>query len=231
MLSVCGIGEKVTRYNMASITKIVKNYGGNIVHYGLYEGSRMNFQNILARMYFAFLFHTFSGAIDFSGYVYGRKYIKIGKNFNAGRFFRLEAIQIKEQSDPNIIIKNNVSISDYCHIGAVNHIEIGNYVLFGSKCYVTDHNHGIYSGNEMQSDPDIPPSERTLTCDKDVIIEDNVWVGDNVTILPGVTIGKGAIIGSNAVVSKNIPPYSIAVGMPARVIKLWNKDKKVWQSI
>jgi maltose O-acetyltransferase len=54
---------------------------------------------------------------------------------------------------------------------------------------------------------------------KAVIIEDNVWIGARVIILPGVTIGKGSTIGAGAVVSKNIPPYSVAVGNPARVVK------------
>lgn len=50
-------------------------------------------------------------------------------------------------------------------------------------------------------------------------IEDDCWIGANVTILPGVTIGKGCTIGAGSVVSKSIPPYSVAVGVPAKVIK------------
>lgn len=52
-----------------------------------------------------------------------------------------------------------------------------------------------------------------------VIVEDYAWIGGGAVILPGVTIGEGAIIGAGSVVSKNIPPYSVAVGNPARVIK------------
>jgi maltose O-acetyltransferase len=52
-----------------------------------------------------------------------------------------------------------------------------------------------------------------------VILEDDVWIGTNVVILPGVTIGRGAIIGAGAVVTHDIPPYSIAVGIPAHVIR------------
>lgn len=50
-------------------------------------------------------------------------------------------------------------------------------------------------------------------------IENNVWIGDNVVVLPGCTIGEGSIVGANAVVTADIPPYSVAVGNPARVIK------------
>lgn len=54
---------------------------------------------------------------------------------------------------------------------------------------------------------------------KSVSIEDDVWLGYNVTVLPGVTIGKGSVIGAGSVVCSDIPPYSIAVGNPAKVIK------------
>ena len=50
-------------------------------------------------------------------------------------------------------------------------------------------------------------------------IEDDVWIGSNVIILPNINIGKGSIIGAGSVVTKNIPEYSVAVGVPARVIK------------
>ncbi|MBL4677498.1 MAG: hypothetical protein JKY70_15040 [Mucilaginibacter sp.] len=64
---------------------------------------------------------------------------------------------------------------------------------------------------------------------KPVIIEDNVWIGETVSVLPGVTIGKGSIIGASAVVTKNIPPYSIAVGNPAKVIKTYNFESNSWE--
>lgn len=54
-----------------------------------------------------------------------------------------------------------------------------------------------------------------------VTIGNRVWIGPNVTILPKVTIGRGAIIGANSVVTKNIPAYSIAVGVPAKCIKIY----------
>lgn len=193
---------------------------------------RLNPHYILNKLYYLYMFRQLRGGVDISSRIRGRKYMQVGKNFAAGKHLWLEAVsEYKGQKfHPTIVIKDNVSMSDFNHIGAVNYIEIGNNVLFGSKCYVTDHNHGIYSGG-VQSGPDTPPTERPLTGDKKVIIEDNVWLGDNVTVLPGVTIGRGSIIGSNAVVSKSIPPGSIAVGIPARVIKRWDGEKKRWRSV
>lgn len=60
--------------------------------------------------------------------------------------------------------------------------------------------------------------ERNGDVDKDVIIEEDVWLGANVTILSGVTVGRGSIIGAGSVIRKNIPPYSIVYGNPAKVI-------------
>ena len=62
--------------------------------------------------------------------------------------------------------------------------------------------------------------------DKDVIVENDVWIGCNVTLLAGVTVGRGAIIAAGAVVSKDVPPYAIAGGVPAKVIKFkWTVDQ------
>ena len=54
---------------------------------------------------------------------------------------------------------------------------------------------------------------------KPIVIEDDVWIGRRVIILPGVTIGRGSVIGAGAVVAKDIPPYSVAVGNPCKVVR------------
>lgn len=167
--------------------------------------------------------------IDPSARVLGLKYITLGKNFTAGREFWLQAVdEYRGQTfRPRIIIGDDVSFSDWDHVGATHLVKIGNHVLFGSKCYITDHNHGVYTG-ELSCHPSVPPIERALTEDSYVIIEDNVWVGDGVVILPGVTVGRGTIIASNAVVTKDIPPYTICAGIPARPIKKWDEEKEQW---
>ncbi len=167
--------------------------------------------------------------IEPSARIVGLKYIQFGKNFTAGKGFWLEAVDEYrgQKLQPRIIIGDDVSFSDWGHVGATNFVKIGNHVLFGSKCYVTDHNHGIYTGEEV-SYPDTPPVDRKLTTDSYVIIEDNVWVGDGVAILPGVTVGRGAIIATNAVVTKDVPPYTICVGIPAQPIKKWDEEKEQW---
>lgn len=63
------------------------------------------------------------------------------------------------------------------------------------------------------------------------MIDDNVWLGELVCIMPGVTVGKGSIVGAHSVVTHDIPPYSIAVGSPAKVIKQYNFSTKIWEAI
>ena len=66
---------------------------------------------------------------------------------------------------------------------------------------------------------DNPLLKRELDIKGPVIIGDNVWIGDKVSILSNVTIGKGSVIACNAVVTKDVPPYSVVGGVPAKVIK------------
>ncbi|MFW5525562.1 MAG: DapH/DapD/GlmU-related protein [Prevotella sp.] len=65
----------------------------------------------------------------------------------------------------------------------------------------------------------IPPAERKISSRGKIVIGDNVWIGDKATVLAGVHIGEGVVIGANSVVTHDIPPYCVAVGNPATVIK------------
>ena len=64
-----------------------------------------------------------------------------------------------------------------------------------------------------------------------IVIEDNSWIGANVVVVAGVTIGKHAVIAAGSIVTKDIPPYSVAVGNPARVIKQFNFETNTWDQI
>jgi acetyltransferase-like isoleucine patch superfamily enzyme len=101
--------------------------------------------------------------------------------------------------DPQIIIGDHVCFSDGVHISSIASISIGSHTLFGSRIYVSDHNHGIYRG-DTQSSPDEAPAHRLLGGGGPVVIGANVWIGDNSVIIGPATIGKGAIVGANSVV-------------------------------
>lgn len=116
---------------------------------------------------------------------------------------------------PSINIGNNVSIGNDCHITSINNILICDNVLMGMKVTITDNSHGSNKFEELI----IAPVNRKLYSSGPIIIEEGVWIGDKVTILPNTRIGKNSIIGANAVVTGDIPSNSIAVGIPAKVIK------------
>jgi acetyltransferase-like isoleucine patch superfamily enzyme len=92
-------------------------------------------------------------------------------------------------------------------IGATGSIKIGDRVRLGPYVMVVDNDfHDIYNRN-------IRPKPRP------VVIEDDVWLGAKVSVLPGVTIGRGAIVGTGAVVNKDVPPFTIVAGVPAKIVK------------
>jgi acetyltransferase-like isoleucine patch superfamily enzyme len=110
-----------------------------------------------------------------------------------------------------------VTIGDRCLIGRgsgiVGHfsIEIGNDVWTGHNVYITDQNHGY-------EDVTRPISQQSQP-ERAVKIGDGSWLGYGSVVLPGVTIGEHCVIGANSVVTHDVPSFSVAVGVPARVIK------------
>lgn len=120
-----------------------------------------------------------------------------------------------EEFSPLIKIGNNCNIGEHTHISAINNVTIGNGLLTGRYVFIGDNSHGGFSKEEAE----IPPINRKLVTKGEIVIGDNVWIGDKATILSGVKIGKGSIIGANAVVTKDVPPYTVVGGNPAKIIK------------
>lgn len=117
----------------------------------------------------------------------------------------------------NISVGNNVQISRNCYLNGAGNINIGDHTMLGP-------NSSIVSVNHISDNVDIPMREQGIQKAK-VSIESDVWLGAHVCVMPGVKIGKGSIIGAGAVVTKDIPPYSIAAGVPAKIIaNRKNKD-------
>jgi acetyltransferase-like isoleucine patch superfamily enzyme len=81
----------------------------------------------------------------------------------------------------------------------------------------------MIAANHVFSDPDRPIHSQGLD-HAPITIEDDVWIGGRVNVVAGVTVGRGSVIGAGAVVTKDVPPYSVAVGVPARVIKSRRSD-------
>lgn len=114
--------------------------------------------------------------------------------------------------------KGNLIIGDGCNfnvrtrIEAYNNIRIENNVLTGPNVYISDKNHEY-------RDKSKPISSQGFFSPGGILIGEGSWIGINSVILGNVNIGKHCVIGANSVVTKDIPDYSVAVGVPAKVIK------------
>jgi acetyltransferase-like isoleucine patch superfamily enzyme len=97
-------------------------------------------------------------------------------------------------------------------VAALELVEIGDHCMFANGCFVTDADHRV-------DDPDRPITWQGFRSKGPTRVGDNVWCGANVVITSGVTVGERCVIGANSVVNRDLPPYSIAAGAPARVIR------------
>lgn len=158
------------------------------------------------------------------GSLIGPQYIQIGKRSVIQQYTYLTAWDKCNGINytPSIIIGDGTNIGAFCHITAINKIIIGDGVLTGKWVTITDNNHGEICPDNLK----IPPANRTLISKGPVRIGNNVWIGDKVTILSGVTIGDGSVIAANAVVTKDIPPYSVFGGIPAKQFKTYIYEGK-----
>ncbi len=116
---------------------------------------------------------------------------------------------------PEITIGNNCSIGEGSHITAINSIKFGNNVRLGKNILITDNSHGESVRELLNTAPNFRP----LYSKGPVVIDDNVWIGEKSSIMPGVHIGKGVIVAANSVVTKDVPPYCVVAGVPAKVVK------------
>lgn len=113
----------------------------------------------------------------------------------------------------DISIGHHVFIHSGAHFyTAGSEISIGNYVLIGPNCSLT-------AANRDYSDWTRPMYFGADYVKKPVRIEDDVWLGGKVIVTPGVTISRGAVVAAGSVVTKDVPPYAIVGGVPAKLIK------------
>jgi maltose O-acetyltransferase len=105
-------------------------------------------------------------------------------------------------------IGNNVFIGAYLHLHGAGGVRIGDRVMIASHVAITSVTHDHSAPMMYETDVTRP-----------VIIGDDSWIGTHSVILPGVTIGNGAVIGAGSVVRHNVPPNSIAAGVPARIVR------------
>jgi lipopolysaccharide O-acetyltransferase len=164
-------------------------------------------------------------------HIRGRKLIRLSPGVTFGRSCRLDAwfdkfIGFNSSADAGnlaskdpakIILSQNVQIGDNVQISSVAKIAIGESCLIASYVFITDHDHGSTELADLR----VNPARRDLRAEP-VCIGRNTWIGQGVSILKGVTIGESCIIAAGAVVTKSIPSFSVAAGVPAKIIKSFN---------
>lgn len=128
-----------------------------------------------------------------------------GKNFHIAEFASIQP--------PNMFsIGEHGVVSRHCIINARGGVTVGAYAGFGPMCQIISYSHKMYA-----ADDEVHPLDRGMEY-APIVIEDDVWVGGHCTIMMGVTIGRGSIVGAGSVVTRDVPPYTVVAGIPARPI-------------
>lgn len=174
-------------------------------------------------LYSSWILHFISGAdrtvyiqpgLDLKGgecIIIGAK-TNIGKNCILNCWTKYGQYQILK---PHLTIGKNCNIGNHTHITCANRITIGDNLLTGRRCLITDNAHGNLSADELEMAPAIRP----LRMKGEVCIGNNVWLGERVTVCSGVHIGDGVVVAADAVVTHDIPAWTLAAGIPAKIIK------------
>jgi acetyltransferase-like isoleucine patch superfamily enzyme len=127
-------------------------------------------------------------------------------------------VHAPKEENSKVEIGTNTYIGPYSYLSGKN-ISIGKNCLIGP--YV-----GIFANNHVFQDPNRPIREQGHTY-KGIVIEDDCWIGTGTKILDGIRIGFGSVVGAGSVVTKDLPSYSVAAGVPARIIKMRNQALSV----
>ena len=137
--------------------------------------------------------------------------VEFGRNVSIGPYTIIRSTGVYSNIGEGLYIGSNSGINAYSFIGAAGGILIGKNVIMG-------HHVSLHAENHKFDSIDLPIKEQGVTR-RGITIGDDCWIGSNVTILDGSHIGKGCVIGAFSLVNGDIPEYSIAVGVPAIVLK------------
>ncbi|MBL4901129.1 MAG: acyltransferase [Desulfocapsa sp.] len=135
----------------------------------------------------------------------GKLFKRVGKNFSVG-------IGASFGDGTCLELSEFTNLGPGFSLTGLGTVRFGSHIMMGYECMFITTNHNALPGGGYGKDET-----------KQITIGSHVWFGHRVIVLPGVTIGDHAIIGAGAVVSKNVPAFGVAVGNPARIVKIRNK--------
>ncbi|WP_308280724.1 DapH/DapD/GlmU-related protein [Priestia sp. TSO9] len=158
---------------------------------------------------------TFGQSVTLNNYVeinaLSKNGVVLGNNVSIGAYSKIQCTGSLSKLGVGLEIGSNSGVGEFSYFGAAGGIKIGCNVIMGQ-------NVRFHSENHIYNRIDIPIREQGVYS-KGIIVEDDCWVGAGSVFLDGVTVGKGSVIAANSVVNKDVPPYSVVAGIPAKVIK------------
>ena len=128
----------------------------------------------------------------------------------------------QQSFSPSISLMKGCFINNRTHITATTGVTIGDEVMIAENCFISDHTHS-------HEDPHSSVMRQPLASNGPLTIGSGSWIGENCTIVGALSIGKHTVVGSNSVVTSDLPDHCVAVGAPARIIRLWDADSNSWR--
>ena len=175
------------------------------------------------------------GCIRIGDYCHLRQNVWLEKNVHVGNFTTLENIKISENSfiESGVICtgygKGKIEIGKESYIGLYNILDFSDSITIGNYVHIAGPSTGLWTHfSSLMCLNNIPlkNKDNKFRPTAPIIIEDNVYIGGNCTIYPGITIGHHSIVAPNSAVTKNVMPYTLVGGVPAKFIKKIVKNEK-----
>jgi acetyltransferase-like isoleucine patch superfamily enzyme len=148
--------------------------------------------------------------------------LKCNTRYPGGWMHHPYGAHVTQSFEPTLTIGDRVTATAALQVIAFEAVVIEDDVLFAANVFVADGTHAF-------AHPDAPYKYQGVATPAPVRIGRGAWIGQNVVITPGVTIGEMAIVGANSVVTRDVPARTIAAGVPARVIRCWNDERRAWE--
>lgn len=150
--------------------------------------------------------------------------IELGERVLIHEHVWLELRRLPGRPDPRLVLADTVLLNRFVKIVCLGSVTLGRRALVGDHAYISD----------VEYEPghaDIDPIHRPLTEPRPVVIEEGTLIGVGAIIKPGVTIGAYSYIGAGSIVADDVPPKSVAVGSPARVVRQFKADSGEWEPV
>jgi acetyltransferase-like isoleucine patch superfamily enzyme len=151
-------------------------------------------------------------------------FIRIGSSVSIGRDAWLNIPDVSASNEPIIVLEDGCKIGRRCVISARNRIRIGRNSIFAPSVLVMDHNHAF-------EDVTVAIARQGTTSGGTIWIEEGCWIGFGAAIVCNqgeLVIGRNSVVGANSVVTRSVPPYSVVVGNPAKLVKRFDPLKGEW---